>query len=308
MKRSISVVVIAVAMGCIQGSSDTASRFVKVSDHCYYMQLMESSENVAAVVTDEGVLLVNPPPEPDLTIAIDALKEITLRAVRWVIFTEPGLCRNSEARFFAEQKPVFLASAKLRALSIPKPGDKPSSGAKSFVSSWLLFERQMRLFPSDLEIRIIALQHRARTAGDMFVFLPAEKVLIVGRLYEAARYPDIDTAAEGSAVGWIQGIKQVIDAVPILKAAIPQARPESKLEKDKKPEEFVRIISSRGEASNLQNMKDLLESSQKLRSDISRAIRLGRSCETFLASPASDPFRSYANLDSFAAQLFAEAN
>jgi hypothetical protein len=142
----------------------------------------------------------------------------------------------------------------------------------------------------------------------MFVFLPAEKVLIVGRLYEAARYPDIDTAAEGSAVGWIQGIKQVIDAVPILKAAIPQARPESKLEKDKKPEEFVRIISSRGEASNLQNMKDLLESSQKLRSDISRAIRLGRSCETFLASPASDPFRSYANLDSFAAQLFAEAN
>ena len=306
MKRSISITVIVVALWCSGRSFGADPRFVKVSEHCYYLQTAESGENVAAVVTGDGVLLINPPQEPDLSIAIDALKNITSQAVRWVIFTEPRLCRNSGARFFAEQNPIFLASARLRALSMPQAGNKVNEPAAPPASSWLVFERQMRLFPSNLEIRIIALQSKARSGGDVVVFVPAEKVLIVGGLYEAARYPDIDTASEGSAVGWFDGMKQVIDAVPMLKSAIPQARTDPKLDEDKKPEEEVAVLSSRGEASNLQNMKDMLESAKKLRSEISRLIRRGRTCDDFLASPGADPYRSYSNLAPFAAQLFAE--
>ena len=51
-------------------------------------------------------------------------------------------------------------------------------------------------------------------------------------------------------------------------------------------------------------MKDLLEASQKLRNDLARAVRSGRTCDGFLASPAADPYRSYDNLAAFAAQLF----
>ena len=66
---------------------------------------------------------------------------------------------------------------------------------------------------------------------------------------------------------------------------------------------FVVVIEG---YSPYKNMKDLLESSRKLRSDISRSVKRGRTCDDFLASPVADPYRSYANLYSFAAQLFAE--
>jgi hypothetical protein len=49
------------------------------------------------------------------------------------------------------------------------------------------------------------------------VFVPAEKVLFVGALHEFARYPEIDTESEGDALDWIEGTKQVIASVPLLK-------------------------------------------------------------------------------------------
>ncbi|MBN1570504.1 MAG: hypothetical protein JXA73_21855 [Acidobacteria bacterium] len=309
MKQAILAALIIFALCDGNESFGAEPRFIKISDHCYYMQMAESGENIAAVVTDDGVLLVNPPPEPELSIAVDALKKIASKAVRWVVFTDPGLSQDSQARFFSEGNTLFLGTAKFRALSKPKSANKDvedNESAPAPAPAWLLFERQMRLFPSNLEIRIIALQHKARTGADIIVFIPAEKVLFAGRLYEAARYPDIDADLEGSAIGWLDGIKQIIDAVPLLKTAIPQVRPDPKSEKEKTLEENVIILSSRGETSNLQNMKDLLESSRKLHSDISRSIRRGRTCDDFLTSPASDPYRSYANLHSFATHLFAE--
>jgi hypothetical protein len=305
MKKMISAAMLVFAIWCSNAASVVEPRFVKVSDHCYVIQLKESGKNVAAIITNDGSLLINPPQEPDLSAVVQALKPVSSKAVRWVVFTEPGLLPHSGAPFFAEQNPLFLASVKHRAL-FDKSENKGIGTNEALSSSWLIFDRQMRLFPSDLEIRIFAVQHKARSGGDIVVFVPAEKVLFVGMLYEAARYPDIDTASEGSAVGWFDGMKQAIDSVPILKSAIPQVKPDPKLDKDKKPEEFITVISSRGDASNLQNMKDLLDSSQKLRSEVVRMVKRGRNCSDFLASSASNPYRSYANLDAFAAQLFAE--
>jgi hypothetical protein len=60
-------------------------------------------------------------------------------------------------------------------------------------------------------------------------------------------------------------------------------KPEPKAEQEKTLEEgiIVIVISSHGEASNLQNMKDVLEACQKLRRDISRAVKMGRTCDSF---------------------------
>ena len=77
MKKPIYMAVLLFAVWSSEGSFGAAPRFVKVSDHCYYLQLKESGANVATVVTDDGILLVNPPQEPDLSIAIEALANIT---------------------------------------------------------------------------------------------------------------------------------------------------------------------------------------------------------------------------------------
>ena len=71
-------------------------------------------------------------------------------------------------------------------------------------------------------------------------------------------------------------------------------------------EEQVIVIPGHGPASNLKEMKDLLETARKLRVEAGRAAAAKRSRENFLASPGVAPFRVYANFEGFAAQLYDE--
>ena len=129
MKKPIYMAVLLFVVWSSDGSFGAAPRFDKVSDHCYYLQLKESGANVATVVTDDGILLVNPPQEPDLSIAIEALANITSKSVRWIVFTEPGFSRTAYARVFADRNAVILAAARLQALSPPENAPQNGNGA-----------------------------------------------------------------------------------------------------------------------------------------------------------------------------------
>jgi hypothetical protein len=279
-------------------SSGAPLRFEKVSDHCYYLQLKGGEENIFAVVTDDGILLADPPSEPDLSIAVDALKRLSPKPVRWVVFSNPRSVDSAGVRFFAEQGAALLASSQIRALS------KSSLGI-DVPFPWLVFDRQIHLFPSNLEIRITAVQHKARTGADVILYIPAEKVLFTGAFFEAARYPDINADMQGNAGGWIDGLKQVVDSIPVLKPAITQAvKPDPKTAVPEKTlEEGIAVVSARGEVSNFQNMKDLLSACQKLRADITKSIKGGRSCVGFLDSSRADIYRGYDNFNEYAARL-----
>jgi hypothetical protein len=333
MKKGVIAAVVGFAVWSGLASSGTQVRFEKVSDHCYYLQL-GSGENIAAIVTEDGIVVVDPPAEPDLALMVDALKRLSPKKVRWVVFSSPRSARSAGARFFAEQGAMLIGSAQLRALSPAVPGVNskesaaPNGNSGDAVSyTWLIFDRQVHLFPSNLEIKIMALEQKAATGGDVVLYVPSEKILLVGRLYEAARYPDIDTSALGNASTWVDGSKQVIDSIPILKSAIPpkpavplpaavlpkpaplqkpalpQAKVDPKTEPEVTLEEGIAVMSALGEVSNLQNMKDLLSACQKLRTDMSRAVRAGRSCDNFLASSRANIYRVYGNFDAYAAQL-----
>jgi hypothetical protein len=281
-------------------------RFEKLSDHCYYLQLKEQ-DNFAAVVTDEGILAINPPAEPDLSNALDALKRLSLKPVRWVAFTDARYLQNAGTRYFAEHGAVLIAGEKFRELPKAPAGTDAQKGPDIKTAfPWFYFGRQMHLFPAALEIRIFAVQRKARSGSDVVIFVPAEKVLFTGALYEPISYPEIDMESGGDALGWIEAMKQVIASVPVLKPAIPpksklQAKP--KTEPEKTLEEAVIVVTARDGASNLQNMKDLLEIAQKLRDELAKRVKAGRACEDFLDSGSADSFRLFENLDVFVQQL-----
>ena len=163
------------------------------------------------------------------------------------------------------------------------------------------------------------------------MWLQSEKVLHVGDLFVPGSYPAIDTSeGQGSAIGWLEAMRQVIESVPVLKSAMPQPKaPPSKLPPPKAPpsktppsktpqdpteaaleektlEEQVIVIPGHGPVSNLQEMKDLFETSRKLRLEAGRAAAARRSRDGFLASPGLAPFRVYENFEAFAAQLYGE--
>jgi hypothetical protein len=60
MKKAILALILAFAIRCSNESFAAAPRFEKVSDHCFYLQLKER-DKVAAVVTVDSILMVNPP-------------------------------------------------------------------------------------------------------------------------------------------------------------------------------------------------------------------------------------------------------
>jgi glyoxylase-like metal-dependent hydrolase (beta-lactamase superfamily II) len=179
-----------------------------------------------------------------------------------------------------------------------EPGHVAPSGAPL---AWFLFDESMRIYPGGLEVQIFALGKSARSGGDVVLHLPGEKVLLVGDLYESARYPEIDIEARGDASGWFEGMAEVIEAVPLLMPSIARNQPKE----GTTLAEGVAVVSSRDVPSNLQNMKDLLEDCRKLRREITRSVQVGRSLERFLAMPSLYPYRSYGNLDSFAHRLYA---
>ena len=111
---------------------------------------------------------------------------------------------------------------------------------------------------------------------------------------------------EGSAPGWINGLKQVIDSVPLLKSAMPQPKPDPSAvpEPEKTLEEQITVIPGHGPAANLQQMKDLLALTQKLRTEAARAVAARRSREDFLRLLSMEVFGAYGNLEAFAGQLF----
>ncbi len=299
-----------------------AARFEKVTEHVYWLQLTAEGPICTAVVTENSVLLVNPPPQPELGDVFAALRRVTSKPVNWVVNTDYSHERTGGGRELVKQGAAILESKELRRLASSVLRNEPQAapaaakektagpGArKTDEAERLIFGHQVRLFPDNLEVRIFSLQFKAHTAGDVVVYIPAEKVLIVGDLFMSGSYPDINReGGEGSVLGWLDGMRQVIETVPLLKSAMPQPKPDPArpLPEEKTLEELVVVVPGRGVRTNLQEMKSLLESSQKLRNEISRAVSAGRNRDTFMASQSLNAYRTFDNLDSFAGQLFDE--
>ncbi len=327
MKRGHLAVVLVLLLSEVLQPASPPARFEKVSDHFYFLQIRADLSNAGALVTNDGVGVINAPPDADVQIILDALKRITAKPVRWVINTDYQKERAGGGGYFVKHGAQHFLSREMQRLTAAdakperdstnppaasqsgKAADKPEQVDESYPLPDILFGHQMRLYPDGVETRILAVSAKARTAGDVVIYLPAEKVLMVGDLFTPGSYPDIDDASgEGSALGWIEGMKQVIDAVPLLKPAIPQP----KVETDKAPveekslEELITVIPGRGPRSNLKEMKSLLEMAHKLRGEIAKAAAAGRDRDSFLSLPFLGIYRTVANYDDFAAKLFDE--
>jgi hypothetical protein len=331
--------------------------FQQVSDHCYFLPIEENGENIAAVVTGQGTVLFDPPPEPDLSILIAALNELAGTPVRWMMQTGVFYKRTAGVDHFAREGAVMLEGYRQREPSLelpeapplpeqstysdlddtpdgyivefPAPSENETTTMDSLNPGFpsyprFTFKKDLYLYPEDLEIKIQAVSHEARTGADIVAYVPQEKVLFVGRLFEPDYYPDIDISTGGSAVKWIDAMQEVIDSIPLLISAIPPEEPEEEKEdaaeeKDAEPEkeepeeeeektleEMIAVVPARGEVSNLQVMKEMLETSKQLLSGVSRTVKAGRSCKRYLESSEAAPYRVYGNFFPYATRLCEE--
>jgi glyoxylase-like metal-dependent hydrolase (beta-lactamase superfamily II) len=289
---------LAAALGLLAsffGAAAAPPRFQKLSEHYFYLAGTGGSGNVGALVTEDGVLLVDTPAEGDVAAALEALRRVTPKPVRWLVNTDLHPEHTGGNAYFLAHN-ALVAGRREPAAPAEPPGVR------------LAFDSQMRLFPGGIEARIIAVEPKAHTASDVVVFLPSEKVLHVGDLFTPGSYPAIDPKAGGSALGWLEATRAVIEAVPLLRSAMPP-RPSTATKapalpaQEKTLEELVVVVPGHGRASNLAELKNLLENAQKLRTEVGRAVSAGRSRATLLGSVVLS-FREYKEVESFAGQLF----
>jgi hypothetical protein len=294
------------------GGAVAQERFQKLTEHFYYLQ-SSSGPNIGALVSNEGILLINPPAESRLPAVVDALKRITPGQVRWIARTDnvaegwhPAALVRQGASFFASE-----AAWKLNRKPEHEIGLRliysPSVRAEPRLWPSFIFSRQIRLFPGGVEAHLYSPQSARRRSADVVVFMPEEKVLQVGEIFRPGAFPEFGPL-EGAdaAVGWMDSLTQVIDLVPLLRSAMPQPKPEpaEKEEEEKTLEELVQVVPATGPVSNLQEMKDLLEAARIMRSDIERAVAAGRSREGIPEMPGLARFRSWPGFEGFALRLF----
>ena len=304
--------VIAISLVASFVTSAPLPRFLKVSPHFYYLRSAGDEGNVGAVVTDDGVILIDTQRERNVPQVLESLKRVTAKPVAWVVNTHHHEDHTGGNAYFLTRNVPVIGSRETLLLLEKATGEVPVAAPAEKSANLpdpplsFSFWRQMQLFPAGVEVRISSVGHKAHTGGDVVISLPAEKILYVGDLYRAGSYPIIDGSGGGSALGWLDGTKEVVESVKLLKSAMPQPKPSPSAAPapEKTLEEAIIVIPGHGPATNLKELKGLLEASQKLRAEIGRALASGRSRDALLSSPASDPFRSYKNFEAYASQLY----
>jgi glyoxylase-like metal-dependent hydrolase (beta-lactamase superfamily II) len=289
-----------------------AAGFQKIAPHVFYLESKSTGHNTGLIVTPDGVLLVDPPPESEIAGFLTAMKGVTPRPVRWAVSTDYAQANSSAFNGLLKQGASVLLGKDLDRLAASIPPADPGQPPSARPTPRILFGRQLQIYPGAIEIRMLALKGKARTAGDVVVYFPSEKVLFVGGFFVPSGFPLIDSSpGEGTALGWIDALKQVIEFAPILKSAMPQPKqepgqtpPVKPAEPEKSPEELMVVVTAQGVPTNLQDMKDVYAVAQKLKVLAARAVSAVRSREEFLKTLTAETFSGFGNLESFAGQLF----
>jgi glyoxylase-like metal-dependent hydrolase (beta-lactamase superfamily II) len=313
MKKSAGII-LAIAFAVVGCSAvSVAAGFQKVSSHAFYFESKSSGLNTGIIVTPDGVLLIDPPSESEIAGFLTSMKTVTSRSVRWVLSTDYSRANSAVLNLLVKQGATILLGRDLDRLAASMPAADPAQPPSPRPIPRMLFSRQLQLNPGSMEIRILALKAKAHTAGDVIAYLPAEKVLFVGGFFVPSGFPEIDfQLGEGTAAGWMDALKQVIDFAPALKSAMPQSKQEPQTqsppakggEPEKSPEETMVVITGQGTPTNLQDLKDVLVAAQKLKTQTARAVAAGRDRDEFVRSLETETFGGFQNFYLFASQLF----
>ena len=124
MKAALRTIIYAILL--LAGSTVAgAAGFHKVSEHFYYLESKTGGSNTGAIVTQEGVVLIDPPPEPEMPAMLSALKAVTSHPVRWVISTDYQQERSGGTATLLKLGAAIIAGKESDRLAASAPATDP---------------------------------------------------------------------------------------------------------------------------------------------------------------------------------------
>jgi cyclase len=194
----------------------------KVRDDLY--NISNNGGNVAAYLTDEGVILIDDKYEVDYPEILAKLKTVTDKPVKYVLNThQHGDHTGGNAKMLAASAEI-IAHKNARANMVA--GKMPGVPRVSFSD-------ETEVFLGGKEVR----SHyygRGHTNGDAVMYFPAARVIHTGDLYTIGSSkapltvaPFIDYSAQGSAVEWTKTLDGILNSGWDFDTVIPGHGPVS---------------------------------------------------------------------------------
>jgi cyclase len=223
-------------MAQVFGQQASKLNLVKVKDDLYVIHNDYVPGNSTALITSDGVVLVDDKFEVDHDNILGELRKITDKPVKYVINTHHHADHSGGNAKLQQMNVQIVASEQARENMV----DASQSGLPNIV-----FDRHARVY---LGGKSVELYHfgRAHTNGDVVVYFPADRALAAGDMftYGDATPQLIDYAGGGSAKEWTKTLDQALQL------------------------DFDAVVPGHGEVTTRQEMRKFRDSTLKLRTRI----------------------------------------
>ena len=256
----LSVALVGLVAVPILGSAQPAKKarpplgIEKIADDLFV--IIGNGGNVAVLVTNEGVILVDDKFEEDYEGIIAQVKTVTSQPVKYVFNTHHHSDHSGgNVRFIEIAEIISHKNARANA-----EGGKQANAPK-LRPARIVFTDETSVFLGGKEVRARYFG-RGHTNGDIVIYFPAHRVIHTGDLM-AGVTPLIDYPGGGSITEWIKTMDTAMAAL-----------------------EFDRVIPGHGAVTNRAGLQTYRDNVVKLRTDVVNLIRQGKTQEEVRAALA----------------------
>jgi cyclase len=243
---------IAVVPGLTQQQQHPPLTLEKVKDDLYV--IVGNGGNVAALVTNEGVILVDDKFEQDYDAITQHLRTVTNQPVKYVFNTHYHSDHSGgNTRFLAIAEIISHKNSRTNILE-NKQSNLARSGPRAALNmrpARIVFTDETSLFLGGKEVRARYFG-RGHTNGDIVIYFPAQRVIHTGDLM-ALQTPLIDYSGGGSIIEWSKTVDAAVAAF-----------------------DFDTVIPGHGAVTNNAGLQNYRDNVAKLRTEVSALIRQGK--------------------------------
>lgn len=196
---------------------------IKVTDGVYMFEHSQGSGNSTVVITDDGVLVFDfHIDNANQTLA--GIRKLTDKKVKYLISSHSAGDHASGAWHFREDKPIYIATKnqvqdmfmqEAAEFEERKKSNEPRFAAYKvgeLVRPDVGFDGNMTLYFGGLTFQITA-EGRGHSTGDLTVFIPQKRVMLMGDLLDTEIHPGQGESAGvffSNVNGWIRILDNIM--------------------------------------------------------------------------------------------------
>jgi cyclase len=276
--RKVSCLVASLLLVCGLGAQDldfskVEVKVSKVAGTVYMLQ--GTGGNIAALVGDDGIVLIDDESAPFADKIQAALRRITDKPVRFVINTHYHGDHIGGNAYFQKQATI-IAHDNVRK-RMESGGATGNGGSIHFEAKpqpkdalpVITYDRALTLYLNGEDIRVLHFP-AGHTDGESIIFFPKSNVVHMGDEF-VTHFPFVDVEAGGSLNGMIEAVENVIAQVPA----------------------DVKVIPGHGQVSSLGDLRAYLTMLKATRDTVAHALKSGKTLDQMKQAKILDPWKKY---------------